>query len=54
MALQEDVIELRKKVKDKRERDKLFLEQKKLREELDEGTLKGLARKGIRKLWKKF
>ncbi len=51
MATDEQLEELKKKVKEKEEAEDIYRQKKKLQEKLEEGSLKGIAKKGIKKLW---
>ena len=54
MTLDQDVTDLKEKVRKKRIKNKLLLEQQKLQQELDEGSIKGLFKKAVKKYWKEF
>ncbi|KKM79303.1 hypothetical protein LCGC14_1351220 [marine sediment metagenome] len=54
MTLKDSVKDLKEKVREKRQRDKLLKEHQKLQEELEKGSIKGLAKKGLKKLWNQF
>lgn len=54
MTLDNEVSELRKKVNEKKETEKLLLEKRKLKAELEKGTIIGIIKNLINKLWDGF
>jgi len=54
MSLDNEVSELKKKVKEKKETEKLLLEKRKLEAELEKGSVRGLIKKGFKNLWGKY